>query len=454
LISHTGGEIFWLKKEVERFKILSLIAHQLGSKKRRFGILNKGKIASESVSHLIKRSKAMARIGIIGNGVASTTAIREVRGKDSEVKIDVFTDEQYPYYPKPNLIDFVAGRRTIKETIRYDLDWYEEQSANLLMSKPVVRIDAESKKVITDTSVHSDYDSLLIAVGCVPFIPPFKGLEKKNIHVIRTLDDAIEIKEAVNGIGREIIIGGGILGIELAAAIKKIGGDPIIVSNISTLLPMQLDIAGSHILLQHLERLGLQVLLEFSCTTISGEESADGIISDKGDRVEGDLVVIATGVRSNTQIAKESGIAVNRGIVADDFMQTSAAGIFAAGDCMEWRNQWYGIIPWATATARVAAQNTLEFGTMQFEGIVSSNTLQVAGIDLSSMGEINPKSPEYETLVSADEEKGTYYKAVLKDNIVVGAISLGNRKIALKLRGLITQRTDVSDIKRTIFEGE
>jgi nitrite reductase (NADH) large subunit len=396
----------------------------------------------------------MAKLGIIGNGVAATSAIRDVRGKDSEVGIDVFTDERYAYYPKPNLIDLVAGRRTIKETIRYDLDWYEEQSANLFTSTPVVRIETQSKKVITETSVYSDYDSLLIAVGCIPFIPPFKGLEKKNIHVIRTLDDAIEIKEAVKGTGREIIVGGGILGIELAAAIKKIGGDPIIVTNIQTLLPIQLDVAGSHILLQHLERLGLQVLLGFSCTTISGEEYTDGIISDKGDKVEGDLVVIATGVRSNTQIAKESGIAVNRGIIADDHMQTSTAGIFAAGDCMEWRNQWYGIIPWATATARIAAQNMLDFGSAQFEGIVSSNTLQVAGIDLSSMGEINPSSPEYETLVSADEEKGTYFKAVLKDNVVVGAISLGNRKIALRLRGLITQKTDVSDIKHTIFESE
>jgi nitrite reductase (NADH) large subunit len=396
----------------------------------------------------------MARIGIIGNGVAATAAIRDIRSKDYEVEIDVFTDERYPYYPKPNLIDFVAGRRTLKETIRYDTDWYEEQSANLHMSKPVVRIETQSKKVITDSSTHPNYDSLLIAVGCVPFIPPFKGLEKKNVHVIRTLDDAQEIKEAVTGTRREIIVGGGILGIELAAAIKKIGGDPIIVTNINTLLPLQLDVAGSHILLQHLEKLGLQVLLGFSCTTISGNEAADGIISDKGDKIEGDLVVIATGVRSNTQLAKESGIAVNRGIVADDHMQTSAAGIFAAGDCMEWKNQWYGIIPWATATARVAAQNMLDFGSMAFEGIVSSNTLQVAGIDLSSMGEINPESSEYETLVSADEEHGTYYKAVIKDNIIVGAISLGSRKIAMKLRGLVTRKEDVSDIKRSIFESE
>jgi nitrite reductase (NADH) large subunit len=396
----------------------------------------------------------MTRIGIIGNGVAATAAIRDIRSKTSEAEIDVFSDERYPYYPKPNLIDFVAGRRTLKETIRYDIDWYEQQSAKLHLAKPVVRIDTPSMKIITDSSTHSNYDSLLIAIGSVPFVPPFEGLEKKNVHVIRTLDDALEIKEAVKGTGREIIVGGGILGIELAAAIKKIGGDPIIVTNINSLLPMQLDVAGSHILLHHLERLGLQVLLGFSCKTISGEDAVDGIISDKGDKIEGDLVIVATGVRSNTQLAKESGIAVNRGIITDDFMQTSAPHVFAAGDCMEWNNEWYGIIPWATATARVATQNMLDFGSMKFEGIVSSNTLQVAGIDLSSMGVINPKSSDYETLVSANEEESTYYKAVIKDKIIVGAISLGSRKIALKLRGLINQKADVSDIKRTIFDSE
>jgi len=373
---------------------------------------------------------------------------------NSEVEIDVFSDERYPYYPKPNLIDLVAGRRTIKETILYDVDWYEKQSANLMTSKPVTQIETGTKTVITTSTTHRNYSSLLIAVGCVPFVPSFEGLSKRNVYVARTIDDALDIKEAVKGSGREIIIGGGILGIELAAAIKTLGGNPIGVTNIETLLPQQLDEAGSQILLGHLEKMGLTVLRGFSCVKISGEHAVDGIISDKGDKIEGDVVIIATGVRSNTQIAKNSGIKVNRGIVADDYMQTSASGIYAAGDCMEWNGQWNGIIPWATASARVAAKNMLRYGSMKFEGIIASNTLQVVGIDLSSIGVINPRSPEFEVLVSADEKKGTYYKAVIKDSIIVGAISLGNRKLAMKLRGLVTRITDVSDMKESIFDSD
>ena len=396
----------------------------------------------------------MARVGIIGNGVAATTAVREIRNRDKEIEIDVFTDERHPYYPRPNLIDLVANKKTIKETIRYDLDWYEKNEVDLMLSTPVFQIDTETKTLISTSKDHGQYDKLLIAVGCRPFVPPFEGLHKNNVHVIRTLDDALDIRDAVQGAGREIIVGGGILGIELAAAMKEIGGDPIVVDNDNILLPIQLDDQGSKVLTKQIEKKGIQVLSGFECRGITGEEDATGIVSKQGDEIKGDLVVIATGVRSNTIIAKNSGIKVNKAIVADEYMQTSVEGIFAAGDCMEYNNQWFGIIPWATATARVAAQNMLDFGSAKFEGITPSNQLQVAGIDLTSIGVVHPDSPEYESLVSVDMENGKYYKAVLKNNVLVGGISLGSRKIALKLRQLIVKGENIADIKQTLFDDE
>jgi nitrite reductase (NADH) large subunit len=393
----------------------------------------------------------MARVGIIGNGVAATTAVREIRSKDETVEIDVFTDERHPYYPRPNLIDLVANRRTVKETIRHDLDWYEKNDVNLYLSTPVFQIDTEKKRVISTSEDYGDYDSLLIAVGCRPFIPPFEGLHKNNVHVIRTLDDALDIREAVKGAGREIVIGGGILGIELAAAMKEIGGDPIVVDYDKRLLPIQLDDFGSSVLSKQIEEKGIQVLFGYDCKAITGEEDATGIISRQGDEIKGDLVVIATGVRSNTIIAKNSGIDFHHGITVDDYMQTSAKGVFAAGDCMQWNNEWYGIIPWATATSRVAAQNMVELGSAKFEGITPSNQLQVVGIDLTSIGVVHPDSPEYETHVSVDMENGKYFKAVLKDSVLVGGIALGSRKVALKLRSLIMKGEKIED-HESIFE--
>ncbi|MFW9786401.1 MAG: NAD(P)/FAD-dependent oxidoreductase [Candidatus Thorarchaeota archaeon] len=395
----------------------------------------------------------MTRVGIIGNGVAATTAVREIRGKDETLEIDIFTDERHPYYPRPNLIDLVANRRTVKETIRHDINWYEKNDVDLYLSTPVFQIDTKRKRVISTGEDYGDYDSLLIAVGCRPFIPPFEGLYKNNVHVIRTLDDALDIREAVKGAGREIVIGGGILGIELAAAMKEVGGDPIVVDFENRLLPIQLDDQGSQVLARQIENKGIQILTGFDCKGILGEEDAEGIVSRQGDEIKGDLVVIATGVRSNTIIAKNSGIDYHHGITVDNHMQTSAKGVFAAGDCMEWNNEWYGIIPWATSTSRVAAQNMMEFGSATFEGITPSNQLQVVGIDLTSIGIVNPDSPEYQTHVSVDMENGKYYKAVLRDDVMVGGIALGSRKVALKLRSLIMKGEKVED-HENLFEDD
>ncbi|MHA1387751.1 MAG: NAD(P)/FAD-dependent oxidoreductase [Candidatus Thorarchaeota archaeon] len=388
----------------------------------------------------------------MGNGVAATTAVREIRNRDKNIEIDVFTDERHPYYPRPNLIELVAKRKTIKETIRYDLDWYEENEVDLMLSTPVFQIDTKTKSVMSTSKDYGRYDSLLIAVGCQPFIPPFEGLHKNNVHVIRTLDDALDIREAVKGAGREIVIGGGILGIELAAAMKEVGGEPIVVDYADHLLPMQLDDQGSAVLTKQLENKGIKVLFGFEGKEITGDADATGFVSKQGDQIVGDLVVIATGVRSNTVIAKNSGINFNKAIAVDQHMETSADGIFAAGDCAEYNGQWYGVIPWATATARVAAQNMLDFGSAKFEGITPSNQLQVAGIDLTSIGIIHPDSADYETLVSVDMENGKYFKAVLKDNILVGGIALGSRKIALKLRSFIVKGENIADIKQSLFD--
>ncbi|MHA2140588.1 MAG: NAD(P)/FAD-dependent oxidoreductase [Candidatus Thorarchaeota archaeon] len=394
----------------------------------------------------------MTKVGIIGNGVAATSAIRELKTLDSDIEMDVFSDERHAYYPKPSLMEYVGGKRTPEEVIRYDREWYENQDVNLYLATPVTHIDAGIRSLTTPSGIFTGYDALLIAVGSYPFVPPFTGLDKKNVHVMRTFDDAIDIKEAVVGAGREIIVGGGILGIELAAGIKKIGGDPIVVTNVDRLLPIQLDGGASEILRMQLEDIGVTSLLGFTCTGILGDNAAEGVISSAGDSIEGDLVVIATGVRSNVELARKSNLTIRRGIDVDRFMQTSAPRIYAAGDCAECNGEWYGIIPWALETSKIAARNMVEHGSARFEGITPANTLKVAGIDLTSIGRVHVETPEYEQIISIDRKQGTYYKAVIKDNIVVGGISLGNRQVAMRIRQFVTQAAEVTDIRATLFE--
>jgi nitrite reductase (NADH) large subunit len=396
----------------------------------------------------------MTKVGIIGNGVAATSAIRELKTLDSDIEIDVFGDERHAYYPKPSLMEYVGGKRTPEEVIRYGREWYENQGVNLHLATPVTHIDASIRSLTTPSKIFTGYDSLLLAVGSYPFVPPFEGLDKENVHVMRTFDDAIDIKEAVKSAGREIIVGGGILGIELAAGIKKIGGDPIVVTNVDRLLPIQLDGGASEILRKHLEDMGVTSLMGFTCTGILGDDAAEGVISSAGDSIDGDLVIIATGVRSNVELARKSNLTIRRGIDVDRFMQTSAPRIYAAGDCAECDGEWYGIIPWALETSKIAARNMVDHGSARFEGITPANTLKVAGIDLTSIGKVHVETPEYEQITSVDRDKGTYYKAVIKDSIVVGGISLGNRQVAMRIRQLVTQAAEVPDIRTTLFEPE
>ncbi|MHA2172790.1 MAG: NAD(P)/FAD-dependent oxidoreductase [Candidatus Kariarchaeaceae archaeon] len=394
----------------------------------------------------------MTRIGIIGNGVAATTAINEIRKSSDEFEIEVFTDERWGYYPRPNLIEFIAGTRTVEEVVQYGPDWYDKHDIQIHLSSPITKIRTGDLGLETFGIDHGQFDRILVSAGSHPFLPPIQGQEKKGVHVLRTLDDAIDIKEAVKGAGREIVVGGGILGVELAVALKQVGGEPIIVSNIDTLMLVQLDAGASGVLLRKLEDMGITVVLNVSCNKVVGDISAAGVVSGRGDSIEGDLIVIATGVRPNTHLASTSGLAVKYAIEVDEYMETTVKGIYAAGDCMEYKGICHDIIPWAVSTSRIAAQNILKPKSASLVEFIPFNTLKVVGIDLTSIGFVHPESTEYESITQVDREGGKYFKGVIKDGKLVGGIAIGNKKVAKKLRMLVNTSSDVSDQKRTLFE--
>ncbi len=391
------------------------------------------------------------RLAIVGNGVCAVTSIREIRKSNQSVKIDVFSDEPYAYYPRPKLIDYVAGHIKDNEAVQYGKDWYRKQNVNLHLSEPVVGLKCDSRTVMTEKK-DSKFDSILLACGSRPFVPPIKGTDKRGVYTLRTMTDAVAIKDAAESVERQIVVGGGILGVELAAAMKELGGNPIVVSNMPQLLPAQLDQGASALLADRLKAMGIEVLLGFTCVSVVGDAVAAGILSDKGDEIKGDLVVMATGVKPNKDLAIQAGIQCNKGIKVDSHMQTSAPGFFAAGDCIEWNGAALGIIPVALDTAKVAAQNMIQFGSAEYTGTVPSNTLQVVGVDLTSVGMFNALSPEYESTVLSNPSKGTYFKAVMKDHVVVGGIALGDRKVALRLRQLMSGKDNVAGMGQAIFK--
>ncbi|MCF2136483.1 MAG: FAD-dependent oxidoreductase [Candidatus Thorarchaeota archaeon] len=384
------------------------------------------------------------RVGIIGNGVSAVTAVRELLKIDSTIEVEIFSDEPHGYYLRPKLIEFLGGRLDKDAIVQFGNDWYAQRGVAFHPSTHV-------EKIGNDLTVHASdgsggqFDKILLATGARPFIPPIPGTDKMGMFALRTLNDATAIKNAVSPSSRVLIVGGGVLGIEIAAAVSNLGASPTVISNGGVLLPAQLDAPASALLVKRLDGMGVSIVFDYRCAEILGSEKVTGVISTEGETLDGDVVIAATGVRPNMDVAKASGIPCGRGVTVDDHMQTGVKGIYASGDCSEWNGVCSGIIPSAIDTAKVAAHNMVTPGSRRYNGTVPTNTLKVAGIDLFSIGITSPTTDDYEIRDKTDTQQDRYYKIVLKDNVIVGAIVLGDRKASQRIQRLVRSGEAVSD---------
>jgi nitrite reductase (NADH) large subunit len=405
---------------------------------------------------------------IIGNGVAGVTAARAL--SDAGVEVEVYTQEAYHYYPRPRLQRFLAGEIELEELPLYPPTWYEKRGIAMHLGTEVTELDPRVKRIALADGREVFCDRLLLATGSRPFIPPIEGLDKDGVFTLRTIEDALAIKrwacpercpELVEGPSRRaerskraVVIGGGLLGLEAARALMVLGLKVIVLESEPYLLQRQLDAEGGALLRELIEAMGIEVILEASSQAVLGGETspptlggiegglATGVLLQDGRRIEGDLILISTGIRSNVKLAQEAGLEVHRGVVVDEHLRTSAEDIYAAGDVAEFRGRVYGIILAAIEQARAAAQNMLgEEGT--YHGTIPSNNLEVMGIDCTSIGVVHP--PEgvgYQELRKSGA--GVYKKLVLKDERLVGAILLGDRKDIGAISRLIQRGADVS----------
>jgi len=390
---------------------------------------------------------------VVGNGLAGTISSKTIRELDSEAKIDVYAAEVYPYYPRPNLIEFLAGHISQDNLFAFSKDWYEKQDLGLHLGTPVKRIDPDSKQVDLEGGKRVKYDVLLLANGAYSFIPPIEGLEKRGIFTMRTLDDALALINWSKDHTELAIIGGGLLGLEIARAMRLRGAEIQIVEFFDRLLPRQLDAEGAAVLKAQIENMGISVRLGVATKEILGQDEVRGLRFKDGDEIEAGAAVVAAGVRPHVDLAKEAGLATDKGIVVDDYLQTSHPDIFAAGDNVQHRGKLYGIIPASFNQARTAAFN-IAGQKKKYEGTIPSNTLKVVGLDVTSIGEVNPEEGDCEEFRKVIEEKGIYKKVVIQDGKIIGAIWMGTKEKVNDVNRLILQRIDVEKWKSSLLEDD
>ncbi len=387
------------------------------------------------------------KVVVIGNGIAGTALVEEIlrlsEGKD--VRIQVFGEEKYLAYNRILITEVLAGRKTMSEIYIKRWQWYEEHGVRLEIGKKVDRLFPKKKLLVTEDGELYRYDKAIIATGSKPFIPPsIKGTNKKGVFTYRTADDVFKILDLARVSERAVVIGGGLLGLEVAKALKDIGLDVYLVHIFDTLMEKQLDKTASDLLKKDLERMGIKVLLNKVTEEILGDKKAEGVRFKDGEELPADFVVIATGIVPNTEVGVKSGLKVNRGIVVDDYLETSASDVYAVGECIEHRGKTFGLVAPIMEQVKVCAYNVVNGNQKRYEGSLEYAMLKVAGVNLFSAGEIREKEGD-EVISFLDNGKSIYRKAVVRDNKVVGTILYGDIKGNNYLLDLIKTGKDISE---------
>jgi nitrite reductase (NADH) large subunit len=359
---------------------------------------------------------------IVGNGVAGTTAAQEIRKMDSDGNITIVTEESLPFYSRIKLPEYIAGAVDSSDLVVRKEQWYEERQINLKTGARISDIDHNKCQAFDESGNGYPYDALLLSMGSHPFIPPVNGSGLKNVFALRTFENANNIISAAETSKNCLVIGGGLLGLEAAHALIRRGLPVTVVEHAGRLLPRQMDPEGGALLKEMLEKLGFVFKSNAKTKQVLGEQAITGLELESGEVLETDMLLFSTGVRSNLDLPGKLGLEVDRSVVVNSRMESSIAGIYAAGDVAQFQGANFCIWPEAQEQGRIAGIN-MAGGEEDFKTIVPSNRLKVAGIDLASAGNIDSEG-ELESEIEKTDK--VYKKLVKKDGKPVGCIMLGN----------------------------
>jgi nitrite reductase (NADH) large subunit len=385
---------------------------------------------------------------IIGNGVAGTTAAENIRKNDKTGKITIVTDEDISFYYRVRLNEYLCGDISQDGLMAKKGEWYSDNNIGLRLNTRVSSIEPDKKHVVTDKGETISYDKLLIATGSRSFIPPINGSQTQGVFAVRDIRDVRKIMEYSRNIKDVVVIGGGLLGLEAANALRKTGKRVTIVEFSSRLLPRQLDIEGAKRLQRIMEKMGFEFRLDAKTEGIVGDDAVKSVRLAGGKTLPAQMVIISAGVRPAMELAKSIGLECDKGIKINEHLGANRPDIYAAGDCVEFNGMPYGIWTAAMEQGKIAGANMAGVN-MVYTGTTMANTLKVVGIDLASAGDIDAEDKK-ETKIVMDEN--SYKKIVLEDGKVIGCIMLGDTKVFPKITRLISSKKDISKYKNEILK--
>ena len=405
----------------------------------------------------MKKSKLV----LVGNGMAGVRTLEELLKFAPDLyDITVFGAEPHPNYNRILLSPVLAGEQTIDQIVLNSWDWYREHGITLHAGWKVSEVDRVRRVVHAQNAqgekISADYDRLLLCTGSNPFMLPLPGKELAGVIAYRDIADTQAMIDAATKYKNAVVIGGGLLGLEAANGLMLRGMNVTVVHVMPTLMERQLDSGAGGLLRKSLEQRGLKFLMGAQTQALVGgpEGRVTRVQFKDGSEVAADLVVMAVGIRPNTELAEKMHLHVNRGIVVSDTLQTvTDARIYSVGECAAHRGIAYGLVAPLFEQAKVAANHLAQFGIGRYTGSLTSTKLKVTGIDLFSAGEFQGGEGT-EEIVMSDPFGGVYKKLVLKDDKLIGACLYGDTVDGSWYFKLLRDGRNVSDIRDKLMFGE
>jgi NAD(P)H-nitrite reductase large subunit len=424
----------------------------------------------------------MRQYVIIGNGAAGITAAEELRRRDARASITVCTDEHFPMYSRPGIAYILIDEVTVEQSIARKPEWYQQQRIGLVYSR-AERIDFDRRLVQLANGRDLSYDALLIAVGARAVPGSFPGSDLDGVVYLDTLDNTIDVMRRAKAARSAVVVGGGITAMELTEGLAHFGVETHYLSRRTNLWSALLNDTESKLVETQILHHGVHIHYNREIAEIIGEGGhVVGVKTNKGEFMPCQIVGVAIGVKPNLALAKGTPLKVDRGLLTNEYLQTNMPGVYAAGDCAQIYDVWSGeyrvdsLWPTAIASGTVAAINMT--GTQQpYHKGVPFNAALLFGVHLTAIGQvaaagrgdeadaeelsyISRGSSEVWTsspgsgYTSAWAEDGTSsQRLVVRENTIVGALLLGNQRLADPLRDLIDKRVDIAPIRSRLLAG-
>lgn len=374
------------------------------------------------------------KIIVLGSSASAISFIDTYVKTDKESVIQIITKERIKPYFRPMLSHMLATNEIPTSFYMKKDSFYEENNIKINYQEEVLRIDSKNKMVITDKDVYS-YDKLIIGLGSNNFVPPVKGANLDNVCNLKFYKDLENINEKLKNINHITIIGGGLLGIEASWALAKSGKKVSILEFSNKLMARQMDVAASDFIIKQLEKVGIEVKTNANVIEILGDSKVESYKLENGEEQKTDMILYSIGVRPNINILKDAEININKGVVVDENYMTSNPNIYALGDIAEYNSMVNGTWTAAMNSGKIAARHLLNIEPMSTSTLQLPIILKALDMDVASIGIIDE-----ELGLQQDVTEEKYIRYFVKNDILVGAIVIGDKKMTIKLNSMLNKK--------------